>query len=86
MFEIEQRVQISVFRDEPNFDRACDNAYKQAIIKFGLDASGYFTRVRDSCRSTDTINVLFVSYHHGASMTGHVCTYIFFAWVSRESE
>ena len=83
MYKINEIVEIPIDRDEANFDRACDSAYRVACATFGLDDDGYCKHVKYSKRSTDSIIVEFKTYKHDASLTGHNHIYIFNIWVER---
>lgn len=53
---------VLITRSEANFDRACDEAYRYAIVYFEIDESGYSTRIRDWERCDCWIEVEFVNY------------------------
>lgn len=65
---------------EPNFDRACENAYSQAVSEFGIDESGHPADQRFH-RSSSSLKVQFVQYTHTGSMGGQELVYEFYAWM-----
>ena len=83
MYAINETVQIVVSRNggEPNFDKACEQAYSLALQKFGCDDDGHFNNVKDSDRTSDRVVIEFKSYRHIGTMVGQTCEYIFEAWV-----
>ena len=87
-YKIGERIDVPVIRTsgEPNFDRACEMAYKMAIAMFGLTDDGHFSNVKDSDRSTVFIIVEFKRYRHCGGMCGQTCEYIFEAWVARDED
>jgi len=82
-YKIGERISIIVPRPEPNFDRACDVAYRMALMRFGGDDCGHLNNVEDSERSTDSVEVEFKSYRHSGGMGGQAMVYTFEAWVER---
>lgn len=74
-------IEIEVPRSESNFDKACDYAYKVALIRYGIDDCGHSTKYDDMPRSSSSIVVEFVSYRHTGSMMGSNYIYKFKAWV-----
>jgi hypothetical protein len=54
--------EIVVTRREANFDRACDEAYCQAVAYFGIDEDGHSDRVKDWERSDCWLEVEFSKY------------------------
>ena len=83
-YEAGEKVEITVTRSgEPNFDRACEQAYHQTLMRFGCDDCGHLNNVLDSERSTDAVVVEFKGYRHSGGMGGQTCTYTFEAWVER---
>ncbi len=78
-----EKVPIHISRQESNFDRACEAAYKYALMRFHADDDGYLNNVKDSERSTDSVVVEFVSYRHTGGMGGQSFQYEFVAWVER---
>lgn len=83
-----EKVQVLVSRSggEPGFDRACEQAYRQALDLFGCDEDGHLHYVRDSCRSTDTVVVEFARCRHYGNVGGQECVYEFVAWVERAED
>jgi hypothetical protein len=86
MYQINECVDIIVSREEANFDRACDTAYRHALSQFQVDQDGHIKAVKDSERCRDSIEVQFVSYVLSGGMSGVSHTYMFQAWVSRCEE
>lgn len=82
-YEVGEKIDIYVSRQEPNFDRACDMAYKMALMRFDCDDCGHLNNVKDSDRSSDSVIVEFKSYRHSGSMVGQSVDYCFVAWVER---
>lgn len=80
-YKLRQRKEFSVIRYyEPNFDKACEAAYRDALMIFGVDDDGHFTNVENSARSTDTLIIEFKSYRQ----VGSDYIYLFDAWVQRD--
>ncbi len=80
-YSLGQKVRILVTRKEANFDRACDEAYRQAIGAFEVDESGHIINVEGAERSDHGMFVEFDSYQVSGSMVGIVHYYSFEAWV-----
>ncbi len=55
-------VVIVVTREESNFDRACDSAYRQALSKFQIDEDGYSQIVQGWEKYTCCIEIEFKNY------------------------
>lgn len=70
---------------EPNFDRACEQAYLVALRQFGCDESGNLTNVKGGDRSMDSIVVRSKEYRHTGNMSGQRMEYVFEAWVERNN-
>lgn len=73
MIEIGEVIEISIMRQESNFDRACDAAYQYAIMRFDIDQDGHSSRIRGWERSRCSIEISFVSYIR----TGNEHLYVF---------
>jgi hypothetical protein len=86
MYEINEKVEIVITRNESNFDRACESAWRRAIDTFGIDEFGHSIKVKGFQRSTDYIVTEFKTYKHTASMCGHTYDYIFEAYVASNRE
>ena len=56
------REHFRVERQEADFDRACDEAWRRYMSIIGMDDDGYATRVDGWERSRDEISVQFVGY------------------------
>lgn len=54
--------EIFVTRREANFDRACDEAYSQAIELLGINEDGHSSQVKGWERSNCCIRITFVRY------------------------
>ncbi len=74
--------QIRVRRREPNFDRACDEAYRWAVSLFGIDEAGHAKDKRFD-RSSSCLKVQFKTYTHTGSMGGQEYLYEFEAWMEK---
>lgn len=87
-YKIGEKIDITISRagGEPNFDRACEQAYKQALMRFDCDDCGHLNNVKDSQRSMDTVVVEFKGYKHYGGMGGQSCCYTFQAWVTRNED
>lgn len=83
--KIGQKIPITITRRESNFDRACDEAYKHALIKFGIDEDGH-SKIADFERSSDSIVVEFIRYQLSGGMGGLQHLYAFKAWIDRYSD
>jgi len=64
-------------RKEANFDRACEEAYRYALMVFGIDDSGHSQKLKGWDRSSCCIKVTFLSYSQVGSMGGHDYNYEF---------
>ena len=53
---------IFISRTEANFDRACDEAYKSALIRFGIDEYGHSNCIEEWERNSCLIEVTFNNY------------------------
>ena len=60
--KIGESIEFSVHRSEANFDRACDEAYRLAVMMFGIDENGRSGRVDGWESSTCWIDLEFVRY------------------------
>ncbi len=86
MLQINQKIDIVIYRKEANFDRACDAAYEWALSKFEVDECGHINAVENSRRSTDSLVVQFTSYKHIGTMAGQDHIYSFSAWIERHED
>lgn len=68
---------------EPNFDRACEEAYRRAVMEFLIDESGHPADKRFS-RSSTSLKVQFIQYTHTGSMAGQELVYEFYAWIETD--
>ena len=73
---------IRITRQESNFDRACDSAYKYALAYFEIDEDGHSRRVKDWERSCCWIEIEFRSYIR----MGNEHHYDFFGRAVKEDE
>ena len=82
-YRLNERVSLFITRkDEADFDRACESAYKQAIqAHFEVDDCGHIINVEGADRSEHAVYVDFKSYQVQGSMAGIVHWYVFEAWV-----
>lgn len=62
MYNIGDSKEIPVIREEANFDRACDAAYKFALMQFMVNEDGHAEWVSGWERSCCSIEVEFISY------------------------
>ena len=87
-YKIGEKIDIPVSRTngEPNFDKACEQAYHMAIMRFGCDDCGHLNNVEGSERSCDSVVVEFKRYRHYGGMGGQTCEYVFEAWVERNED
>lgn len=76
---------IAVLRKESNFDKACEEAYRYAVMHFDIDECGH-SRKFDFERSTDSINIKFKGFEHSGGMGGDQLIYRFDAWIDRNTE
>lgn len=74
---------IVVRRSEVNFDKACEEAYEIALIKFGIDENGH-ARDKNFPRSESSLHVQSVVFEHIGGMGGQSYMYRFIAWMERE--
>jgi ATP-dependent Clp protease ATP-binding subunit ClpA len=77
---------VIVAREESDFDRACDAAYRMALDFFEIDESGNTAKVPGWRRATDSIVVVFVSYRVSGGMGGRQHIYTFEARAERNQE
>jgi hypothetical protein len=80
-YSIGEKVEATVIRNETNFDKACDSAYRLAISIFGIDEFGHFNNVKNANRNSAYLAVTFKSYKHTGSMSGQEMVYTFEAVV-----
>lgn len=76
---------IRIEDSRPDFDKACNDAYRDAVNIFGIHVDGYSTKA-EFIRNIDTVYVKFVSYEHIGSMIGHSHVYKFETWIEREED
>jgi hypothetical protein len=55
-------IQVYAHRQEANFDRACDEAFKSALCLFGIDEDGDSTRVAGWKRYSCRVDIAFNKY------------------------
>lgn len=77
-YKIGESIDFLIYRQEANFDRACDAAYQMALMRFGVDEDGHSDRVEGWERTHCAINVKFLSYQR----QDHDHLYGFACWVS----
>lgn len=53
---------IMIHRTESSFDRACDEAYRSSIHRFGIDSDGHSERLKEWERSCCRIDIDFINY------------------------
>ena len=71
---------IRIRDSRPDFDRACTDAYNEAVWRFGIDESGHAEDARFP-RSSSNLHVKFVGYECSGSMMGQEMTYTFESWM-----
>ena len=72
-----------VSRKESNFDRACEEALKHALIILGADEDGYLKKVEGWERSTDSIEINFIRLSMMGGFMGWSYCYEFVCTVYR---
>lgn len=78
-------VTIISVRKYPHFDNACAEAYREALIFFGIDEDGYSNKIKYE-RSTDSVHVKFISVEISAGYAHYECVYNFETWIERVVE
>jgi hypothetical protein len=68
---------------EPNFDRACEEAYNRAVSAFEIDEFGHSADERFP-RSSTALMVRFTQYVQTGSMGGQELVYEFDAWMETD--
>lgn len=81
MININEKFNVPVYRADANFDRASDAAYQYALMFFEIDEYGNSTKIKNFNRSTDSIEIKFLSYHRIGNMGGQLHIYEFQIWV-----
>ena len=84
-YQINQILNFTVSRAEPNFDRASDEAYRYALEMFGADDDGHLSNVDGYDRSNCCLHVRFVDYTRVGGMGGQSHDYTFQFQVKRNS-
>lgn len=85
-YEICEKVPIEIYREEANFDRACDAAKRMAIGIFEVDKCGHIGAIEDSERSTDYIVIKLDQVKIYGGILGWSHEYLFLAYVERAEE
>lgn len=83
LYPVGKRFTVPITQHDVNFDKACESAYQYAIMFFDVDLYGHFNKVQDSKRSTDSLEVEFLSYRRSGNMGGQTHVYTFDIWVER---
>lgn len=83
---INEKIEVVIDRKETNFDRACDSARSLIIMMLGSDVYGNMNNVDGFNRSTDYIEITFVSYKAVCTMVGISHEYVFSGCVKRNNE
>jgi len=73
--------QIPISRRDAHFDRATEEAYRQACFIVGVDQDGYINNVEGATRSGSTLMVEWKSLHVEGGMGGIRYIYTFDCWV-----
>lgn len=79
---------IHIHKDSLGFDFACQNAYQQALWKFGIDDCGH-SEPQDGVdfpRSASALVVEFVGFKHSGGMGGQSMIYTFKAYLEMEED
>lgn len=82
MIKLNEKKDIYVIRDEANYDRACDSAWRTALHLFGINENGHSTDVEDWERSYCSLNIKFIQYSRSDST--HL--YTFEAWAEKSED
>jgi hypothetical protein len=69
----------------PDFGDACTDAYRRALLEFGINEDGHSEKV-DFVRSTDSIVVKFEEFRMSGGMGGQEYTFTFKAAIERCDE
>ena len=85
-YKIGEPLDFFITREEADYDRACDEAYRHALMLFDVDDCGHILSIKDSERSTDSIMVQFVKHCQHGGMSGRCHRYDFVAVVERCEE
>lgn len=83
---IGEKIDITVERQETNFDKACDSARRLALSIFGIDEFGHINNVKDASRSETYMEITFKGYKQTCSMSGGDIVYTFEAVVLKCEE
>jgi len=78
-----KKYDIIVHDTRPDFDRACESAYKQALYIFKINEDGHCEHKDykdDFLRTNSSINVQFITY----ISRGYQQTYKFQIWMEKE--
>lgn len=81
-----ERLSVVVYRNESNFDKACDMAVRIAVGMFGIDEAGHIHHVEGADRSRSYLVLEFRTVRISASMGGWGFDYQFDAWVEVNNE
>jgi len=74
--------EVIVSRQETGFDRACDEAFRRAVIHFGIDTDGHSTRLEEWARFDSWLEVSFKDY----TRLGHEHLYTFEARAMKNTD
>ena len=77
---------FTISRTESGFDKACDSARERALVMLGMDEDGYAEDVEGWNRSTDFIEIVFVSLSIMGDMCGGGYIYSFVCRACRNEE
>lgn len=81
--QIGEKKEISIYRTECHFDRACESAYRHAVSLLGIDEDGHSGEVNGWERSSCSVCVEFVSFQIRGGMGGIEYLYSFVAWAEK---
>lgn len=75
--------EIFVCDSRPDFDRACENAYRRALFIWKIDDCGHSKRLPDFPRGYSSVRVAFVGYECSGGLGGLDHVYTFKTWMER---
>lgn len=85
-YKLGEKIPITIWREEPNFDRATEQAYCRALTMFNSDGYGNLLEVKGFDRANCSVKMKFDNLTYEGSMSGHGITYKFEAWTEKYSE
>ena len=85
MIEKNQEIPILVSQSNFSIKKAAKEAFSRACDKFGLTDSGNLENIKDSCRSSDRIIIVWQDFSINGGMNGVEYVHSFIAKVTMES-